>query len=271
MSNYLAQIAARNAAIDQPLLAPAHSAIEAVLDDPFDQPPLAAGETTGAMEEIRPAGNLPHTGNSEAPVAQPVKDKPADAAPSIEIKPVYLTKYIERHQNDVKDDPDRNITQVQSNNVAVPPKVGYKLSPVLREKTDPPAETGAGSEVTIAEKIVPVKQKVLIEKETSPGQKVVLLKPVEKVQEQGKGLLPVSAANKINKTPVFLQPHQPSQPQEFPQKEKPVPSLVIGKITVEIVPAQKPVNKIINHVVKPQPVTPASTQRSKHSFGLGQL
>jgi hypothetical protein len=271
MSNYLAQIAARSAVSDQPLLTPAHSPGAMVLDDPFDNSSFAAKETTGDFDAIRPAANS----QSAAPgsvlnPAPSMKENTADATARAEIKPVYLSKYVERNQYYTREHSHKNIPGNQVSNHPVPVALEQQATPFLPETTDLPAKTGTISQAISTEKINPVEPQEWPEKKSAAELKSVLPKSIERKQEQPAVLLPV-ADKKINTERVLLKPHLPSQPHKQPQKEKPAPSLVIGKITVEIVSAQKPVNKIINHVIKSQPATSSSAQRSKNSFGLGQL
>jgi len=259
MSNYLSQIAARNASPDQPLLMPAHSRVQSGLDDPFDQVSFAADETGHAA--------------ISGPV-QPVKEQAADAAASaqtVEIKPVYLSKYIERNNYYTREHTHEVFTKSQSRNEVVRVEVEHPVSPILPAAENRPATNEAAQQIPPIEKINPVQQKDKVDMELTPKQKNRVLEKTANIEEQSSLLLPVAATTAHNKKPVLLQPHPILQPHADPQKEKSVPALVIGKITVEIVPAQKPVNKIINRVIKPQPAASASVYRSKNSFGLGQL
>ena len=260
MSNYLSQIAARNAVPDQPLMMPAHSPVQARLDDPFDRTSFAADET----------GNAAISG----PV-QPVKEHAPDAtapAEPMEIKPVYLSKYIARNQYYSGEQTNTVITKSQGSNEAIHAEVNSPVLSIFPEEKNKPATNGpAHQQLTAPQKIDPVQQKNRIAAtRLVPTQQSVESKKTPAVEEQPAAILPVAATTANNNKPVLLQPHL-LQPHANLQKEKSVPALVIGKITVEIVPAQKPVNKIINHVVKPQPAASASSQRNKFSFGLGQL
>jgi hypothetical protein len=269
MSNYFAQIAARNVAIDQPMAAPAYTPVEKPADDPFDRSAFAATEVIQPGEDIRPLATTSFPASKGVPdIAQPANEgKPAATTP-VAIKPVYLSKYIERNQADLKDTSYKSTTKPQS----APPVVGagfeHKASPLLPAAIKPPAKTAMEGQATGEGKTGHVQQPE-IDRESRSHQQPILLQPIEPIKEQH-SLSPTAAATKPIATPVFLQPHAPMESQESPQKEKPPPSLVIGKITVEIVPAQKPVNKIIHQVIKSQPSTP-SAPRSKSSFGLGQL
>lgn len=264
MSNYLAQIAARNTASDQPLLTPAHSPGEMMLDDPFDRSSFADAEATRSISAIRPAVS----GEARNPVA-PMKENTADATTPAEIRPIYLSKYVERNKYYTRESSHKNISGSQISNDPVPLTLEQQATPFLPETTHLPTKTEI--QAITREKISPVEQQEWPEKKIAAELKNVLPKSIERKQEQPAVLLPVADAKKINREFVLLKPHLPAQPHKQPQKEKPVPSLVIGKITVEIVPAQKPVNKIINHVIKSQPASSSSAQRSKNSFGLGQL
>jgi hypothetical protein len=263
MSNYLAQIAARNAVPDQPLLMPVHSPVEAGLDDPFDRTSFAADETGSATEAIPTMAKMPPAGNEGI-------SSPAPPAPAI-IKPVYLSKYIERNHYYTRENAHQVVTKSQGRNEVIRTEVEHPVSPLLPAGDNIPATNEAAQQIPPIEKINPVQQKNNIDRELTPKQKSMVAKRPANIEAQSSLLLPVAATTANNKKPVLLQPHIPVQPQANSQKEKPVPALVIGKITVEIVPAQKPVNKIINHVVKPQPAASASVYRSKNSFGLGQL
>lgn len=271
MSNYLAQIAARSTAPDQPMLTPVHSPVEAALNDPFDRVSFAAGETGHAA--------IP------GPV-QPVKERADDATAllqPVEIKPVYLSKYIERNHYHTRENTHQVVTKSQGRNEVVRTEVEHPVSPILpagetaRETTGKTAGESrqANKEkalpMTGSEKINPVQQKNRSNMELTPKQKSNGSKRPATIKERSTVILPVAVTTSNNKEPVLLQPHLPLPPHANPQKEKPVPALVIGKITVEIVPAQKPVNKIINHVIKPQPAASATAYRGKNSFGLGQL
>jgi hypothetical protein len=274
MSNYLAQIAARSVVSDQLLLTPAHSTGDMVLDDPFDASPFAARETTEGIGDVRSATNMQPavSGNVLNPAPPRKENTPdADATATAEVKPVYLSKYIARNQYYARENSHKDIPVNQISNHPAPLALEQKASPVLPERTDLPAKTELISQATSKEKISSVQQQEWPEKKTSSDLKSVLPKSIERKQEQPAVLLPVANAKRANSEPVLLKPQLPSQPHKQPQKEKPVPSLVIGKITVEIIPAQKPVNKIINHVIKSQPATSVTAQRSKNSFGLGQL
>ena len=262
MSNYLSQIAARNAVPDQPLLMPVHSPVQAGLDDPFDRTSFAADETGNATEGIPTVEKMP-------PPANGAISSPAPSSP-VELKPVYLSKYIERNQYYTRENTHSVITQSLDNNVGANAGIENPIIPILPSGENRPATNEAAQQIPPIEKINPVQQKNKVGRELTPKQKSKVAKRPANIEEQPSLLLPVAATTANNKKPVLLQPHL-LQPHANPQKEKSVPALVIGKITVEIVPAQKPVNKIINHVIKPQPAASASAYRSKNSFGLGQL
>jgi hypothetical protein len=272
MSNYLAQVAARNTGSDQLLLMPAHSPVEAGLDDPFDRVSFAADETGRATEVVPAAPQKPSADNAAiAEPAPPVKEKMADATPPMEIKPVYLSKYIDRNHYATREHAHQVVTESQGRKEVVRTEVEHPVSPILPAGESRPANQEQGQQITSSEKINAVQQKNRGNRELTPKQKSNVSKRPATIEERSTVILPVAATTANNNKHVLLQPQPPQQPHANPQKEKPVPALVIGKITVEIVPAQKPVNKIINHVVKPQPAASASVYRSKNSFGLGQL
>lgn len=267
MSNYLAQIAARNVGIDQTMPAQVHTSVEKPADDPFDRFVFAAPEVFEPGEGIRPATTTSFPASKDVTgMVEPVNEHKPVATTSVAIKPVYLSKYIERNQTDWKDTSSKRTTKPQSSHAVVDAGFEHKPSPLLPETIKPSASAVVESQATGEGKMSHVQQQ-----ETEPPlhQKSILLQPIEIIKEQI-SLTPTHAATKTTAAPVFLQPHAPIPSQESPQKEKPQPSLVIGKITVEIVPAQKPVNKIIHQVIKSQPST-SSAPRSKSSFGLGQL
>ena len=269
MSNYLAQIAARNVGIDQPMPAPVHMAVEKPADDPFDRSVFATQEVLQPGEGIRSAATTSPPVSKDVPgVVQPVNEHKPAATTSVVIKPVYFSKYIERNQAVPKDSFYKSTTKSQSGHAVAGAAFEHKASILLPEAIKPPAKTAVKRQATGEENVSPVQQPG-IDKESPWHQQSILLQPTEPIKEQ-LSLTPTLAATKNYAAPVFLQPHAPMPSQESPQKEKPPPSLVIGKITVEVVPAQKPVNKIINQVIKSQPSTP-SAPRSKSGFGLGQL
>lgn len=269
MSNYFAQIAARNVAVDQPMAAPAYSPVEKPADDPFDRSAFSAPEVIPPGEGIRPAATTSSPASKDVPaIAQPANEHKPAATTSVAIKPVYLSKYIERNQADSKVTSYKSTTKPQSTPSVVGDGFEHKASPLLPAAIKPPAKTAMEGQATGDGKMSPVQQPE-IDRESRSDQQPILLQPVEPIKEQHTSS-PTAVATKTIAAPVFLQPHAPMGSQESSQKEKPPPSLVIGKITVEIVPAQKPVNKIIHQVIKPQPSTP-SAPRSKSSFGLGQL
>lgn len=272
MSNYLAQIAARNTSSDQPLLMPAHSPVGAGLDDPFDRVSFAADETGRATEEIPTGTKMPPPAHEAiSSPAPPVKEEVAYVTAPLAIKPVYLSKYIERNHSYTRENTHQVVTKSQGRHEVVRTEVEHTVSPNLPAGESRPANTEKAQQMTSSKKTNAVQQTNRGNRELTPKQKSMVAKKPATIEEQFSLLLPVAAATENNTKPVLLQPHQTLQPHANPQKEKPVPALVIGKITVEIVPAQKPVNKIINHVIKPQPAASASAYRSKNSFGLGQL
>jgi hypothetical protein len=272
MSNYLSQIAARSAVSDQPSLTPGHLTGGPVLDDPFDSSPVAANETTGNISAIWPAANSqPAASGNVLNPASPMKENTADVTAPVEVKPVYLSKYITRNQYNTREISNKDIPGSQFSNHSDPLAPEQQATSLFLERTVLAEKADTINQVTGKEMISPAEQREWPEKKTSSELKPGLPASIEKKQEQVSLMLPVAAIKNSNREPVLLKPHLPSQLHQQPQKEKPVPSLVIGKITVEIVPAQKPVNKIINHVIKSQPATSSSAQRSKNSFGLGQL
>lgn len=270
MSNYLAQIAARNTGISQPMAAPVHAPVEMPADDPFDRSVFAVQEALQPGEGVRPAATTSSAASKEMPgVVQPVNEhKPAVTAP-VAIKPVYLSKYIERNQVVQKDTFYKRTTKSQSGHAAAGAGFEHKASSLLPETIKPPVKTVVENQATGEGKVSPVQQPG-IDRETPRHQQPILQQPIEPIKEPI-SLTPTATATKGAAAPIFLQPHAPMASQESTQKEKPPPSLVIGKITVEIVPAQKPANKIIHQVIKSQPSTIASAPRSKSGFGLGQL
>ncbi|MBO9564969.1 MAG: hypothetical protein J7621_19490 [Niastella sp.] len=268
MGNYFAQIAARNVVSDQPMLAPAHSPIEKALDDPFDRSGVDAIDTAQPRADSRSASTISSRMGKDVPgPVQPVQENITDATASPFIKPVYLSKYIERNQdspgNAYYKGPTTPPPTVDGTGAALERKVA--LSP---ETIHPSVNTEGVQQAADQATIKPIQQGV-IEGEASRQQPVILLQPTESIQEKV-SLSPTLSSAQTAAAPVFLQPPAPMESPEPLQKEKPLPSLVIGKITVEIVPAQKPVNKIINQVIKSQP-SPTATPRSKFGFGLGQL
>jgi hypothetical protein len=274
MSNYLNQIAARNSINDQSLLMPANVPVEAGLNDPFDRVTMAAGETGRTTESTATEmKDLDRENEAIAATAQPAKEPVKEtAAPVQPIKPVYLSKYGERNHYHSKENMHHVITNEQDNNKVVRVEDERPVLSIFPSaKIIPATNEMAPEKVTPAQKSGPVQQPDPNAPSLTQTQKSILPKAPANKEEQPVAILPAANATQQDSNPVLLQPHAPLQPVATQQKEKPVPALVIGKLTVEIVPAQKPVNKIINHVVKPQPAPPASTQRNKSSFGLGQL
>jgi hypothetical protein len=268
MGNYFAQIAARNVVSDQPMLAPAHSPIEKVLDDPFDRSAPDTMDTAQPREDSRSASSISSRMGKDVPgQVQPVKENITDATASPFIKPVYLSKYIERNQGSPGNVYHKGATTPQPATDRTGAALERKV-PLTPDTIHPSVKTAGAQQATDQTTIKPIQQGV-IEGEASQQQPIVLLQPIESIQEKV-SLSPALSPNQATAAPVFLQPPVPMESPEPLQKEKPLPSLVIGKITVEIVPAQKPVNKIINQVIKSQP-SPTSTPRSKFGFGLGQL
>jgi hypothetical protein len=268
MSNYLVQIAARNVATDQPMATPAYSPVAQPTDDPFDGSAFSAPtqEMLQPGEGIRPAATTSSPPGNDVPsVVLPVNEHQPAATPTA-VKPVYLSKYIERNVVDARNTSYKSSTQSQNSDSVA--GFEHKASPLLPEATKPSEKSVIESQATRTGEINPVQQRGT-DRESHVHQESILLQPIESIKQQ-RSLTPVAAATTAIAAPVFLQPPAPTSSQESTQKEKPPPSLVIGKITVEIVPAQKPVNKIIHQVIKSQPSTPAAP-RSKSSFGLGQI
>lgn len=233
MSNYLAQIAARSSG-DQ--LTPAQEPVVQGMDDPFGEgmyvpPVVPVIETTNnrvdqSITNIFPTDTISKT----------VQENVTNTTRVTEIKPVYLSKYIERNQY-----------------------AEYKSEiPVI--KTAPQIQLQSIENISGE-----------TNQFTTVNQTTLRPKTIE--SESATIVLPGIDTTHVHKEQVFLQPQAPVQQQAQPQqKEKPAPLLVIGIITVEIIPAQKPVNKIINHVIK-QPANSASAtaKKSNYGFGLGQL
>lgn len=273
MSNYLHQIAARNSVNDQSLLMPAHAPAATRLNDPFERDTMTTGETGGTMESTA-AGikNGQRESEAIASTVQSPKEQGKDAAMPVQpVKPVYFSKYMERNHYHSNEIAHHVITKAPDNNQVAREEERSVLSIHPSAKFTPATNEKVPQHITPLQRRDPVQQSNPVTNNITSTQKSISPKAPASSNELPAVLLPAANNTPQHNNPVLLQPNAPLQPAATQQKEKPVPVLVIGKLTVEIVPAQKPVNKIINHVVKPQPAAPASTQRNKSSFGLGQL
>ncbi len=271
MPNYLAQIATRNFSSEQPMLRPERLTFTVGLgEDPFERTDhvdvereSAAKETPRLSQEIitteRKSPRQAQTETGEMKGANP-------AAQPRNIKSPYLSKYIERSQYIYKE-PAREWKEADQG-AGLESKISETSFPelFLAEKKSL-TENRIKTEVPAQEPIHPVSQPAMHRNEHTPKVKAIASKK-QATREELKPVPLPAATNRAQKDPPLIQPNLPVPGSGQVQKEKPAPSLVIGKITVEVLPAQKPVTKIINQAVKPRPVT---NQPSKFSFGLGQL
>ncbi len=271
MRTYLAQIADRNFSSEQPMLRPIPPIFQVGLgEDPFERTDVADIERRPATKETPGLSHENITIERKSHQEVPTETgKMADVNPTLQpgnLKPPYLTKYIERSQY---------INREQTREL--------KEAGLVAGSENKRSETAAPrslhqSEKGIAEHVMKNQVTPPVSIDQSPQSEVYIGKPLPKnnialskkqatKEKLPMDMLPASIIS-TQKSTRYLQPNSPASGYGPVQKEKTAPSLIIGKITVEVLPAQKPVTKIINQVVKPQPVT---NQPSKFSFGLGQL
>lgn len=264
MSNYLSKIASRSTGLAGTWLPPAPAITETAFNDPFEQT-VPAINTTGPASVKVPSTAITPTSDRDLIVpTRPSGDplaKATEPAQQTPEKPAYLSTYFERYLHTTRELAAPVIGKEPGGKVSTEAKFQSPALPIFPPEQNRPT----ASQTVSPPAIQPIQMQHrgestgLLPKlnkgtETPPGPSGApsVLQPVARWSQQdaGQGLLP---------------------PQPFGSgKEPSVPKLVIGKITVEIIPASQPVNKIIHQVIKSQPSIPAAP-RSKSSFGLGQL
>ncbi len=264
MPGYLQRIAAR--ALSQSIVPPAAAVSPALdtdvpLENPFEQVAPAEPEPR-PVESIRPAPPLPVQPPAEMPLFEAPALPEMSAPPAGSITPPATSAPLET-QSFMPETPFAiPPAPVQPSAQPVPSTspVEPVPPPVIHEVTQ--VETLREVQRIEHERLVPAPPDVIYRTEIREA--APIMPPLDRTQER---LMPESP-------PVFTQPVPHLQPPEPPPlaPEPPAPpTLSIGQLKVEVVPApvQKPPAP---RASRPAPAAPARTgPRSKLRFGIGQM
>ncbi|MBD0255139.1 MAG: hypothetical protein ICV83_05425 [Cytophagales bacterium] len=281
MSSYFSQIASRASQTAGPALRPG-------LDFNPAGPPADGtrpGEKEEAADPFAPAqapGGLivptpvPFPTGSNDPAGSRFEKHQASERPGAPVGPArYFPSHVERSGTPVEPRP------VQPSATRYAPE-----RPVTTAGNPDPPTDGTSREKNAPMRPEPGDRAPQKTDRHSPGSEDAILKPQpafavgeEAGRPRRKPLEPAAGqeggpGNGTHPAAVPLRP--PPEPAQSPdaggkKSNRPVPSLVIGKITVEVLPAENPGKpKVVTRVVQATPA-PQRAKPSKLSFGLGQL
>lgn len=256
MSNYLSQIAKRNAPDHTPFLIPAMPLAKLKEDDPFEQ---SNGDQP--LSDFVQQGN-PFAANGAEPIVPgEMKREEVRLLQTRSSDTPYITRHVERLKSGENND---QWAASPAENVLNHMITGAHSS---REVKD---NSSAGEGDTATKPIlIPAENEDPLEEKRTIKPFVDLNNPAYRNSAFDKKTEVFRPAERAPHTK--LHPTDPI-PSQLPERNKrPVPKLVIGKILVEVIQAEKATSpKIINHVVQ-APSNPNGSKTNKLSFGLGQL
>jgi hypothetical protein len=269
MSNYLSYIAARNMESDQPLLAPARGFASAMGIDPFQEALNPANDFTVSPQNdappqqntILPRQKSEYGKNQVKPLLQ--NTAASNSGKSVQNKTIetsssYITKYVDR-------------LNFNEN--------GEQQEPALVKNSVNPQEEKNSVKTKIVSDNVEITGGKRFEKKEFQNRKLEEIEAPFVVSKKKSKIKPspenISSESKIalanSSRATRMNPLQPSFTPANTKNNNTKPKLVIGKITVEIIQANKPLPaRVINRIVQ-SPPSSDNSKRSKFSFGLGQL
>jgi hypothetical protein len=264
MSDYFFQIASRNIPNSSPSLRPAISLIERDNSDPFQAGKVFQPINSFLFPPTEPFQNVSRRQNPKE-----LHEHVEDASPGKSDEMPYFKKYIERLETGEKKGTTEQIVNKNAflgfndyptNTSLIKNQNAEDLKPVPNYSLDPVLKNGARkSEFTNSRFSYPEPKLIHSENKT-------LLKPSFKEENLTDNI------TRENSTSIKrLHPVQPLNIPVNTRNNQSAPKLVIGKITVEVVQAERPTPaKVVNRVIQvPSDSNRAST--NKLSFGLGQL
>lgn len=268
MSDYLAQIATRNIyPTIPPILSPAMPPAADAAEDPFEQNsniPLA----TAPLQN-----NLflqPDKSHQVPPIKTEIKSNIEKPFPGTKPESLYITRHIERLQFVETKQPADILSEKAATDFINEKNTDAAPTTALPRKNSP--ETNSFIKTVEKEKLEEREKKQATAQTIQPktAANIKRIEPDNQLlKERTSG---ERSTEKNNAKIAQLTPAAPPPPAEASSNQpKPAPRLVIGKITVEVLPPDKPVApKIVNRVIK-APAAAGHSKINKLSFGLGQL